>query len=146
MLSKLIAVHVILVALSVEDIFILSIDLRSSPSSFTVFIDISSVLSICTPLASQRKACATAVHEKLATPLTETLTGLGGFVISEKNRNLLLHYTSHQLYKIFFCVVCNAGMQALCLVAYSFKQFCHSIVRVFITSLLILLFKLWINV
>lgn len=79
----LMAVHVILVALSVEDTVMLSIDLRSPASSSFVIVDVSSLLSICAPLASQRKAFATAVQLKFATSLIEVLTGLGGITISE---------------------------------------------------------------
>ena len=79
-----------LVALSVEDIFNPSVDIRIFDTSFTITVTIStpsSPLSICCPLALQVKLLATAVQVNSATPLTETLTARGGMVISAIKEN-----------------------------------------------------------
>ena len=79
--------HVIFVALSVEDTAILSVDLRILIASFTaiVFMKIPSLVSSCTSLASQTKLIATAVQVNSATSLIEEFTGCGEIVISCNN-------------------------------------------------------------
>ena len=76
-----------LVALSVEDIATLSVDLRMfcAPSTATVFILTPSLLLNGCLLASQTKLLATAVQLNSATSLRiETLIARGGIVISVK--------------------------------------------------------------
>ena len=84
---RLIAVHVILVALSVDVTVILSVEIRMFCVSFTSTVNMINPLSlwssICCPLASQAKLFATPVQLNSATTLPiETLTALGGIVIS----------------------------------------------------------------
>ena len=71
------AVHVMLVALSVEDTGTLKVDLRI----LSTIVAISSIIII--PLACQIMLLATAVQLNSATPLIETLSARGGIVISE---------------------------------------------------------------
>ena len=78
------AIHVIFVALSVEDTAILNVDVRIFSALFTAAVSMTtpSLLSSCTSLAFQTKPFANAVQLNPASPFTEVLIGCGGIVIS----------------------------------------------------------------
>ena len=82
----LIAVHVMLVALSVEVTFILKVDMvmpfdASTEIACDMLVPIPLLSFTSTPLASQTNPLATPVQLSSATPLIETLTDCGGMMI-----------------------------------------------------------------
>ena len=78
------AVHVMLVASSIEDTISLSVVMRMFCASFTAtgIIKTPRPLSNCCPLACQVKLLATAVQVNSTTVPIGTMTSCGGMVIS----------------------------------------------------------------
>ena len=96
------------VALSVEDTFILNVDVCTSFITTDVIM-MSCSLSLCFPLATQAKLLATAVQVNSATALMETLTARGGMVIpaeTERRQGLfqLVFHTSTYLLPVLLHV------------------------------------------